>query len=228
MNTEELTAREKVLNEGKQQIAASLLETAVGIIGPELNGNIPGPLYNFTRRYNPMFCTDVVLVPQGNTPSVILARRNNKAVAPGQYWIFGGRVDKGLDYFDVARTKVRNEIGIDMNVDARDIIGLGRTYFPPDTKEVTIRDHDISTPNLCLAKQIPITTQADLKINPEAGHDPIWRVFTSIDPTWHPYIINAVAYAWQHLHGVPARESAGDARGVIADPQYFIPLHTHF
>ena len=210
--------------ERDQHIAASLLESAVAVIGSNLDGNLPGPLYNFNRRYNPTFCTDVVLVPEGNVPSVILAQRNTKVVAPGHWWIFGGRVNKELDYFATAQTKVKSEIGLEVNVGATDVIGLGRTYFPPDAQEEKLRDHNISTPNLCFAKVVPLTDQAQEKITTADGHEGNWKVFTSIDPTWHPYIVNAVAYAWQRLHGVPARESAGDARGVIADPQFFIPL----
>ena len=209
----------------KEVKIAKALNEAVRVIGSERNGNLEHALYEFVRRYNPMLCVDVVLVPEDEKPSVIMARRGNKAVAPGQWWVFGGRIDKELDYFSVARAKVKSEIGLDVDMHARDIIGLGRTYFPPDAKEIVLRNYDISTPNICLAKQVPITEQARAKIQPADGHEPVWKIFNGIDEDWHPYVINAVAYAWKRIYGIRAEDSVpASRRDLLANQKNFIPL----
>ena len=205
---------------------ARILDEAVAIIGPQRNKGLEGPLYSFMRRYGPMFCADVVLVPENFNPSVILAKRNNKGVAPGQYWIFGGRVDKGLDYVKVAETKTKGEIGLDVPLSQSDIIGFGRTYFSPDLNEERQRNHDIATPNICFAKQIPITKEAYDKIHPADGHEQVWNVFEQIESSWHPYIIHAVATAWNRFYPHASWKSSVSepVRKVLADKSHFAPL----
>jgi hypothetical protein len=201
------------------------LDGAVSLIGPNQDGNVRPPIYEFLRRYGPMRCVDVVLVPEGDSPGVILAKRNNKGVAPNQLWIFGGRVDKILNYVRVAEQKVKSEIGLDVLLSPADIIGEGRTIFPPNELEATLRDYTISTPNLCLAKQVPLTSMVQQKIKPADGHEPIWTIAERLDAGWHPYIVHAVANAWRRFYGMDwAKETSDDVRRILRDESHFIPL----
>src|SRR3990167_3915467 len=92
------------------------LRKAVSIIGSQRNEGLEPPLYEFLRRYGPMPCTDIVLIPQAEEPSVILAQRVKNAVGPGLQWIFGGRVGKTMNYEEVARNKLKSEIGIEVEI----------------------------------------------------------------------------------------------------------------
>lgn len=206
------------------QDIAEILYRAVGIIGPERNGPIEFVLYEFLRRYGPMACADVVLVPEDREPSALLAKRDNKAVAPKTWWIFGGRIDKKLDYIGTAQEKIQSEIGLDVSISLDDLIGLGKTYFPPDKQEEKKRDYDVSTQNICFAKQIPWTAKVQKKLKPADGHL-LWRRFTTIDPKWHPYIVHTVAHAWHRFYGKDGLIGLDkETRKVLRDKSSFIPL----
>jgi len=207
---------------------AKVLRTATDAIGPELNGSLPSSLYEFCRRYCPTLCVDVVLVPEGDKPSVILAKRGLNAVAPGQEWIFGGRVDKGLDYVRVGETKTESEIGLKVALSPKDVIGFGTTIFPPDSKETNVRDYTVSTGNLCFATAVPLTDRVREKVHPADGHDPAWRVATLIGRDLHPYVLNAVANAWEKMYGLDWKNHVTDeAAAIIGNPRDFIPLRYH-
>ena len=178
----------------------NILDEAVSIIGPEREGNLKAPLYEFLRRYGPMPCTDVVIVPEDERLSVILAQRDNKTVAPGAWWMFGGRYGKKMDIETIAAQKTNKEIGLEVDVSMEELIGFGRTYFPPDTKEEKMRDYSIATPNLCFAKRVPITEFVQQKLQPADGNIK-WDRFNNLDENWHPYVIGAVASAWDFFYG---------------------------
>jgi hypothetical protein len=213
----------------------SALEVATQTIGsdpstgmPERMGNLEGPLYEFSRRYCPTLCVDVVLVPEGDKPSVIFAKRGPNAVAPNQDWIFGGRVDKGLDYVMVGEKKTESEIGLKVALSSRDVIGFGTTIFPPNSQETKMRDYTVSTGNLCFATHVPLTTKAMSKIKPADGHDPVWRVATQIDADLDHYVLNAVANAWEKMYGSEWKNHVTDAAvAIIGNPRDFIPLRYH-
>lgn len=207
------------------QRLGEILNKAVKIIGPECNGKLEFAVYEFLRRYAPMICADVVLIPEGKEPSVLLAKRDNSAGAPWEWWIFGGRVYKKMDYRKTIQEKSRSEIGLDINVSFKDLIGLGRTYLPPDKQEKTKRDYAIATPNVCFAKQIPWTAEVKKKLKPADGHY-LWKRFTAINPRWNPYVVHAIAYAWYHIYGKKGiSRLSKETRKVLKDTSHFIPLH---
>ena len=201
-----------------------ILDKAISIIGQQRNENLETPLYEFLRRYGPMPCTDIVLVPKDKKPSVILARRGNNAVAPDSWFIFGGRVDKKMNYEETASSKVKTEIGIEIRLEAEDIIGFGRTYFKPDNNEIPIRNYDIGTSALVFAKQISLNKKTIGKIKPSDGHNE-WSIFRDIESNWHPYVISTVASAWKRFYGSEALVSLDKkSRAIIKDSYHFIPL----
>ena len=207
---------------------ARTLQAVTPMVGPEsMAGTIP-PIYEFLRRHGPMLCTDIVFVPESSSPSVLLAKRNNEAVAPGDWWMFGGRVDKGCDYMATARGKARSEIGLDVEVSPRDIIGFGTTIFAPNTLEETVRDYTVATAQLCLARQVPLTEQAMAKLKPADGHEAAWRTFepSELDASMHPYVLNAAVHAMNRFYGKPrvAKEIKPEVSSILGNPRDFIPL----
>ncbi|MEK6889294.1 MAG: NUDIX domain-containing protein [Nanoarchaeota archaeon] len=179
-----------------------ILNEVIKEIGLERNGDLEKPLYDFVRRYGPMICVDVVLIPEGKEPRVILAKRGRQAVAPGEWWIFGGRVDKKVNYLDCAKAKVQKECGLEVEIKFEDIIGIGSTYFKKgNVGEEKLRDYDVATANLCFGKVIELNDKMKEKLNPRDGYDDEWEVFDRIDPSWHPYIINAVFNIWVKIFG---------------------------
>lgn len=198
--------------------------------GPELNGPVPQPIYDLLRRYGPMACVDVVIVPEESRPSIVLAKRNNKAVAPNQWWIFGGRVDKSLKYENTAAQKVRREIGLDVEVSDNDLIGVGRTYFAPDVEEAVLRDHDVSTLNLCFAKRVS-SAVLESRLKPADGHKDEWKQFFEIDSLWHPYLVHAVANAWDLLYPTESKwrsDLTSEVKRILSTDKYsFTPLRHH-
>lgn len=202
----------------------SILSQATQLVGPDIAGNLPLPLYNFMRRYGPMLCVDVALVPEGDKPSVLLVKRTYNAVAPGEYFIVGGRVDKRMEIVAIATEKIQKEIGIKANVNIDDLIGIGFPRFLPNHKETTLRDYEVYTPALCYAYQIP---QADLdtsKLKAGDGNTD-WKVFTEIDPLWNLYVVHAIASAWDRFFGKKWRESVDiEVKKKLDDRSAFIPL----
>lgn len=197
------------------------IQAAVEAIGPNHDEWLPCvELYNLLRRYSPMMCVDVAIVPKGKQPSVILAKRTNEAVAPNEWWVFGGRVDKKLRYLEVAHKKTKSEIGINTKLGLEDVIGLGGVIFPPDAREKELRDYTISTPALCFAKQIPLPKRV---IAGDGNTE--WKVFTELDTTWHPYVQNVVAYAWNTFYGTEwANNLSKSTRKTLRNTDLFTPL----
>jgi hypothetical protein len=200
-----------------------LLKPATDAFGAELSENIPPPLYNFVRRYTPMLCTDAVVLPEGPQPSVLLLKRGVNAVAPGQYYILGGRVSKNSDVLGTIQDKVRKESGLALNFTWDDLIGSGFPRFPPDANEASPRDYTVVTPTFCFTKQIPLDKS---KINPADGHSG-WRVFTSIDLDHmkDPYVFHAVARAWDRFYGTSWRAGMTEdvSKRLNETKNFFIP-----
>ncbi|MEK6899454.1 MAG: hypothetical protein AABW79_05145 [Nanoarchaeota archaeon] len=198
------------------------LEEAIKLIGPERDNWLERPIYDFLHRYGPMLCIDVVLIPLEDKPSVILGKRNNQGVAPGEWWIFGGRADKSVNYQKIAKEKVKKEIGIDINIVQEDFLGFATIVFKPNNKEDNLRNYNVSTPNLCFAKQIKIDEKS---INASDGHS-TWKKFHSIDESWPPYVIHAVASAWKRFYPKEWNKNLSPkVKKILSDNSIFIHLN---
>jgi len=200
----------------------SALKPAVEALGAEINGNVPKPLYDFLRRYGPMACVDVALVPEGKTPSILLAKRGMSAVAPGAYYLIGGRIDKSVDVLGTIRKKIRSEIGIDAGISWKDLIGLSMQSWLPDQAEIPVRDYSSAVIAPCFA--IRASQEQIQKASAGDGHTD-WKVFTGIDPNWHAHVRLAAAYAWDRFYGRNWRENASpEVRDALAESPVLIPL----
>lgn len=198
------------------------LDEAIKLIGPERDNWLERPLYDFLHRYGSMLCIDVVIVPQDDKPSVILGKRNNQGVAPGEWWIFGGRADKAVNYQKVAKEKVKKEIGVDIDISPEDFLGFATVVFPPNKKEDNKRDYNVSTPNLCFTKQIKINEKS---INASDGHS-TWKKFHSIDESWPPYVIHAVASAWRRFYPKEWNKNLSpNVKKILSQSKHFMPLN---
>ena len=92
----------------------------------------------FAKEVAPVFCVDVVLIPEEEVSSVILFRRDMSAANPNIFWIIGGRQQKGETVEETAMRKIKSETGFDIVVNpdnqlfATDIIhkkGKGGSYL---------------------------------------------------------------------------------------------------
>jgi len=200
------------------------LDDAIGILGAEIIGKVPKPLYYFLRRYSPMLCVDVVLIPKDEKPSVLLVKRGNEAVASNQYYMVGGRIGKDGKILNTIHNKLRTEINLDYKIKLNEIIGLGLPSFPPDrNKRGVKRDYSVFTPAVCFIHRIPDKTYLE-KLKPNDGNVS-WKIFNKLYPNWDEYVIHAVAKAWDYYYEKSWRKTLSKRLKIIlSDYTEFIPL----
>lgn len=181
-----------------------LLDHAIKKLKPEYKGRVPESVYHFLRRYSPMLCADIVLVPRGKKPSVILFKRDRGSVAPDTYSVTGGRLMKQKNIFASIKLRLKEETGLTIPVSHKDIIGLGLPSYTPNQKEKIQRDYTVFTPTFLFLARISSTQVS--KINTGSGNLG-WRKFRSIEQTWDYYAIHAVARAWDVCYGKAWRKN---------------------
>lgn len=76
---------------------------------------IPHNVYKAIANNVPILCVDAVIVNNGK---YLLVKRRNEPLK-GHWWVPGGRVEKGESLVDALRRKVKDEVGLDLEVVTR-------------------------------------------------------------------------------------------------------------
>ena len=161
------------------------------------NGSVKQEAYDLLRSLGPMPCVDVVLVPQENKPSVILFLRGPNIVAPNQYWVVGGRVNKGETLEDAAQRKTKKESGLDLLITPEDQLFTDQTIFtePPYDNGLVGMIH---TTNTVYLGRTPSFEEIEPSLKAADGNER-YGLFSYTDRRWHPYVIKCVERAWERV-----------------------------
>jgi hypothetical protein len=199
------------------------LNEVVDLIGPELDYDVPKSVYDFLRRYGPMFCVDLVIIPE-DKPSTLLLMRNNSSVVPNNYYFVGGRVNKQGNIIEIIKDKLVKELNLKVNIEMKDILGFGFPSFFPNSEEEVKRDYTVFTPAICFVCKLNSFDKVKDSIEAGDGNDS-WKTFYEIDPNWDQYLKNAIAFAWDRHFGKEWRENLDkEIKENLDDFSSFIPL----
>ena len=216
---------------------SELVGAIIRKLGPDLEGNVPSPIYDLIRRYNAMYSVDGVPVLT-DEPSVVLVKRTMAESYPGMWWMVGGRVPKRVfDERGALHERMETELGVESRVLQRDIVGIGRleTLSPLASLPHSLGDYIVDTPTLVYAVRIGKYGDIAKKLNAGDGNE-LWQRFTGEEllhaTTMHPYVRSACLVALDHVHGnewrLPFSEGLYDD-GYPTCEEYelstFIPLH---
>ncbi len=143
---------------------------------------IPEELYKEIHKNMPLICVDVILKTEDN--GVLMIKRD-KEPARSQWWIIGGRINKGETLEDCARRKVQEEIGLTLN--GMKLIKSGyETIFERDPFGHGEGTHSINT---CYLAEI--SNEELAKIQLDQNHSG-YKIFHDVEDTWHPYLKEAL------------------------------------
>lgn len=134
---------------------------------------IPEPLYLQILQYLPIACVDVAIVDQGR---VLLIQRLTPP-AEHEWWLPGGRVQKGEKMREAAQRKALAEVGIRCQIGP--LIYTGETLFRNGPKGVPVH-----TINSCFLGY-PLEAQPLPQI--DSAHQ-YWQWVDQIPEGLHPYI----------------------------------------
>lgn len=87
---------------------------------------IPKEVYQEAVRNLPICCVDIFLIDEATESYFLVLRKN--APAKGVWWLPGGRLFKNESFFDCAKRKCEEEIGLAVMPLA--IVGTYATFFP--------------------------------------------------------------------------------------------------
>jgi len=175
--------------------------------GLSKNGYLSDELMELDKSISPVFCVDVVLVPESKKPQAILLYRDKTNFAsPNTYWIVGGRVPFGHSMIDTLQTKIKKETGLSLKVKeedqlfSSDLIHIrkedGNFYVVGSFLERTNQEDIYHTPATCyLVRTPPLKKIKDL-IQPGNGNSK-FKIIDKIDSSLDPYIQKAVSAAWK-------------------------------
>lgn len=123
-------------------------------------------------------CVDAVILIDNK---FLLIKRKNEP-AKGQWWLPDGRVYKNETLKDAIKRKVKEEIGIDIEIVKK--LGVDETIF--GTGPFGFGVHTINTFFFCK------TINKNIKID---DHHSEYKLFDKIDESWHNYVKNAIRAA---------------------------------
>ncbi len=151
--------------------------------------HIPQTEYDRMVTLLPICCVDILPTYQG---SILLSKRTN-APGKGEWFPVGGRVYKGEPLLQTALRKAKEELGIIAAENQLTRIGVEESIFTGTT--IDENRHSVNVLYL-LELSEPPTVTADARQLEEVA----W--FTTVDPTWHPYVQQALRSAFDTLnHG---------------------------
>lgn len=135
--------------------------------------HIPDELYKEILKAIPFVCVDIV-VKNGN--SFLLVKRRNQP-AQGQWFLPGGRILKNEKLADAALRKLRQEAGLNGNIEK--ILGVDETMYPKGPYGESI--HSVNVVFLATTTALKNTVIID-----DQSDEYQW--YTHINDAWHPYI----------------------------------------
>lgn len=157
------------------------------------------------KAVGPVYCVDAVLIPESNTPQVILFKRDGGANSD-IYWIVGGRQRLGESMEHVAERKIRSESGLKVAVNWEDQlftydifhvknkegnwVTADKDSLPKDVREI------YHTPATCYMASVGPYEEIETSLKGGDGNGE-HKLFTEIDSNWDPYIQKVVRAAWK-------------------------------
>lgn len=138
-------------------------------------------LYHQILDNIPIACVDIAIVFNGK---ILLVKRKDSP-AKGEWWLPGGRVQKGEKMQDTAKRKAKEEVGIDCNVGP--IIHTSETIFPDGPSKIPV--HSI---NSCFFVY-PVST--DFKVKLDEVHHAGFMWVKKIPKQVHSYVLKCLLSA---------------------------------
>jgi len=137
-----------------------------------MHKDIPLALYKKIHQSMPVPCVDVVILHEGK---FLLCKRTNEPVK-GQWWLVGGRVQKGETLEEAVVRKVKQEAGFEVNVIKQ--LGAEETIF--ETGPFGWPTHTVNVIFLAVPKGKVI-----LKVD-DQHEESQW--FQTVKKDFHPYV----------------------------------------
>lgn len=121
----------------------------------ENNMNLPLEFYKSIVRYMPILCVDGIIM--NDKAQFLLVKRNNEPLK-NEWWIPGGRVYKGETLEKAFKRKMREEIGVDVEI----MISLGyyEEQYPKSAQGIPVHTLSIVFSAVALSKDIVLDSQS--------------------------------------------------------------------
>jgi len=128
---------------------------------------LPSDLYGKLVRDCVVFCVDIVLVRKtfDHKKECLLVQRLSEP-AKNLWWWPGGRMLKGETFFDAAKRKAQQEIGL-TDVTCQQVLGVWNTFFPTSNWD-TDTEKGTQTVNAIVLVELN-DTGTDLKLDDTSG-----------------------------------------------------------
>ena len=140
---------------------------------------IPEDLYRKILNVVSVPCVDLIIRADNR---FLLGKRLNEP-AKGQWFVPGGRVNKGERLQDVAIRKAKEEVGLEISPEQIKMLSTGETIF---------EDSDRHTVNVAFT--IDLSSPMEIVDFDNKQHSE-FRWFSEIDENWHPYMKEMLALA---------------------------------
>ncbi len=130
---------------------------------------IPETIYKAIIQSMPILCVDIVL--HAPTKGYLLVKRRNEPLK-GEFWVVGGRVQKGETALEAAFRKVKEELGISLT--KMRMLGVYEDFFDKNSMDLDTLYHTVS-----LVFHAEIGNFSEIKLDDQSSE---WKFFEKLPP----------------------------------------------